>query len=232
MKSRLYFNPMHLPSLRGEYILWCDGMGTGQMLKRSLSRSAHFIFKIHQAFDIALRDTDGRCYPVMDGMYITTPTRKSMIRIIEVAFCELAREFIHTKGTRHMFMIKAGLSYGATIHGNEIATEAFYGVHQDGTTRSLEEHEKSSIDYIRSRLLLSSAMEYAFQAERNAPPFGIFVHESAQNVPQLVDEEDKGFISNLYQWWRENEEAKQIAILLAKQVFFYLNKAKTYPLNK
>lgn len=99
METRLYFDSKHLPVPRGEYVLWCDGMGTGQLLKRSLARAASIVFKIHQAFDIALRNTDARCYPLMDGIYVTTPDRNIMTKILEVAFSELACEFIHTRGT-------------------------------------------------------------------------------------------------------------------------------------
>lgn len=232
MKTKLYFNSQYLPVPRGEYVLWCDGMGTGRMLTRSLARTATTVFKIHEAFDIALRDTDGRCYPVIDGVYITTPKRDNMLRILRLALSELAKEFILKRGTRHMFMIRAGLAYGATIHGSDVPPEAFYEVLSDASSRSFEEHRASGIDEIRKSLLLSAGMVHAFLAEKNAPPFGIFVHESAQSVPQLIDNKDKGFISNLYQWWREDEEAKQIAVALSEQIRFYLNKSKIHSVNE
>lgn len=75
MHPGLYLNKNKLPVPRGEYVVWCDGMGTGQELNRNLDRSAIFVFKLHAAFSKASEGLlNLNFYPVMDGMYITLST--------------------------------------------------------------------------------------------------------------------------------------------------------------
>ncbi len=110
------------------------------------------------------------------------------------------------------------------IHGTDIPDDAIA--------------EGADIRDTRDAILLSPAMVLAYHAEAHAPPFGIFVDDSAKTFPQLTDADDTGFISNLYQWWRDDEEATAVALLLYEQIKFYMDKAKVhsvgmgYPLER
>jgi hypothetical protein len=109
METHLYFDSQHLPDAHGEFVAWCDGMGTGQCLSRSLHQAANSVFKLHSAFSIARQTLSAvRCYPVMDGVYVTSPTRGDMQKILKSAFGELAREFINRPGIKNMHMMRAG----------------------------------------------------------------------------------------------------------------------------
>lgn len=212
----LYFNSEALPPLAGEYIAWCDGMGTGQALGSSLHRAANFIFKIHRAFSNALskmpQGHSVRIYPLMDGMYITTPNRRHFQQVLRDALCDLADEFIHTNYFFHRFMVRGGIAYGATTHGSDISEDAF--MHGIGTHREAANRQTfcdSHLNESRSRLILGAGMVPAYSSESLAPPFGFHVDDSALSTPQLVDSLDKGFHSKLWRWWAPNHASTGIA---------------------
>jgi len=163
----------------------------------------------------------------MDGIYITSPTREDMQNVLKSAFCELAREFINKPGVKNMHMMRAGLAFGPTLHGADIKDEAFYGTYR-GYITTREMFENSSIDDVRHHVLLSPAMVVAYEAERHAPPFGVYVDDSAKTYPQLVENSGGGFKSSLYQWWGGDEAARQIAAKLYEQIVFYLNTSETH----
>ena len=218
MHSNLYFELSSLPKPNGEYVFWCDGMGTSNELSRSLTRAAGFVFKIHMAFAIAKKAIDEiTIYPVMDGLYITSKNRKNMRDVIRIAYSELAREFIHRGPSQHMFMLRGGLAYGPVIHGKDVMDEAFGNI--EGAINS------------KSSVLLSPAMVNAYHAETYAPPYGVYVDDTAKYIPCLTQEDDNGFISNLWQWWRGCEEATKIAELLYNQIEFYLEKCEVHSIG-
>lgn len=228
METHLYFNSQYLPVVHGEFVAWCDGMGTGQSLTRSLHQAANSVFKLHSAFSIARQGLSSvRCYPVMDGVYVTSPTRADMQNVLKSVFTELAREFINRPGIKNMHMMRAGLAFGPTLHGADIDDEAFYGTYHSYTT-TREMFEKSALDDVRRHVLLSPAMVLAYEAEHRAPPFGVFVDDSAKNYPQLTEGSGGGFQSSLYQWWSGDEAARQTAAKLYEQITFYLSKSKTH----
>ena len=111
MKSRLYFDSRHLPLPKGEYVAWCDAMGTSRDLTRSFHKAAHTIFHIQAAFSIAQTEVESiRCYPMMDGVYVTCPSSKAIVDAIRIAFSELAMEFIGSTGTALKHMVRGGLA--------------------------------------------------------------------------------------------------------------------------
>ena len=88
MESHVYFDSEFLPRARGEYIAWCDVMGSGRTLSRSLHQAANSIFKLHAAFSIAQNVSEGiRCYAMMDGVYITCASREGIQKLLRQAFC-------------------------------------------------------------------------------------------------------------------------------------------------
>ncbi len=227
---QLYFNSAHLPSATGEYVLWCDGMGTGRALMTSLHHAANFIFKLHHAFGAAVTAAGvGAVYPIMDGMYVSAPLRKDMERIIRHAFQDLAEEFLnHAGDIPRQFMVRGGVAYGPTIHGASIAEEAFvHGVGTQHEAANRAAFQVSRLNQTRSHLLLSSAMVPAYNSESSASPFGVFIDDSALSVPQLVDPADRGFPSKMWRWWHGSHSAHQVAGNLANAVLNYLNQAET-----
>lgn len=71
-------------------------------------------------------------------------------------------------------------------------------------------------------------MVLAHNAEKLAPPFGIYVDDTAKCYPALCPNSDGSYISNLFQWWIMDDEAREIASALYDQVLFYLSKGETH----
>jgi hypothetical protein len=225
MKSRLYFDARCLPSPQCEYVLWCDAMGTARNLTRSFRSAAKSIFNIQAAFAIAIAKADGaRCYPMMDGVYVTCRTHETMVKILRIAFYELGMDFRQGLGTEQKYMVRAGLAFGPTLHGGDLDEKAFYGLLPNGMRKSRDDYEATQMPRIRGQILLSPAMVQAYNAERRAPPFGIFVDDTAKLLPQAFD--TLGFPGNLHRWWRGDERAEALAVHLYDQIEFYFEKAE------
>lgn len=159
----LGFNADHLPPMASEYVAWVDVMGTQISMSRSISATANFIFKLHIA---ALRAQAGmRIYPVMDGFYASTPSKNQMLAFLRSVFRSVAEEFNTTAEPQHRFLIRGGLAFGPVIHG--------HGVGQCAPEL------QNNVSYADS-ILLGMPMVQAHLSERDAPPFGVFVHESAR----------------------------------------------------
>ena len=229
----LYFNADELPQVHGEYVLWCDGMGTGGALSTSLSHVANFVFKLHRAFgDVVGKVSDARLYPLMDGMYVTSVSRDSIQTVIRNAFVKLAKEFVAHADVHKHFIVRAAVAYGATLHGSDVPDEAFvYGIGTEHETKNRKAFSNSTLNQTRSALLLSSAMAIAYHTESIAPPFGVYVHDSALSVPQLVNPRDGGFPSHLWSWWRGNAAASTIAKKLAPAIEQYFTQAEQQSRN-
>lgn len=235
----LYFNADQLQDARGEYVAWCDGMGTGSALSTSLKHAANFVFKLHRAFGNAVDSVDGaRLYPLMDGMYVTSPSRDTIQSVIRAAYTDLAREFYAHKEIHKHFIVRGAVAYGATLHGADVPEEAFvHGIGSQHEKKNRKAFAESTMDSSRTTLLLSSAMATAYHAENSAPPFGVYVHDTALAIPQLVDQHDKGFSSRLWRWWRGNTASITVAKELAPALTSYFDKAEqcskdlNYPLE-
>jgi hypothetical protein len=160
----LGFHAGHLPEMASEYVAWVDVMGTQVSMSRSISATANFIFKLHIA---ALRAQVAgmRIYPVMDGFYASAPEKNRMLAFLRSVFRSVAEEFNTTDEPQHRFMIRGGLAFGPVIHGHDVGQCA--------------PELQSNLSY-RDSVLLGMPMVQAHLSERDAPPFGLFVHESAR----------------------------------------------------
>jgi hypothetical protein len=160
----LSFNANELPPMASEYVAWVDVMGTQVSMSRSIRITANFIFKLHIAA-LTAQVAGVQIYPVMDGFYAAAPNRYQMQSFLRNVFKSVAEEFNATVEPHHRFMIRGGLAFGPVIHGHDVgqcATEL-----------------GNNLSYANS-VLLGMPMVQAHLSERDAPPFGVFVHESAR----------------------------------------------------
>lgn len=194
-----YFDAKHLPDSQNEYVCWLDIMGTQSIMSNSIKISANFIFKLHAAL-LSNKLEDLKLYPVMDGVYITSNSKETITKYLSLVFKELADNFIDETNPIHKFIVKASLSYGPIIHGHSLPSEA---------NRIFEQHTN-----YKNSLLLGLPMVQAFKSEDEAPPFGVFVHETARAFSP-----DSDFQLRLWQWFRyipemaktqKNEFAKRL----------------------
>jgi hypothetical protein len=158
------FNADNLPDMASEYVTWVDVMGTQVSMSRSIKMTANFIFKLHIAA-LRAKTTAIRIYPVMDGFYASTPDRGPMLTFLRNVFKSVAEEFSSTIESQHRFLIRGGLAYGPVIHGQDVGQCA---------------QELQNNPSYAGAVLLGMPMVQAHLSERDAPPFGVFVHESAR----------------------------------------------------
>jgi hypothetical protein len=177
----LYFNADYLPPATLEYVSWVDIMGTQAAMSRSISGTANFIFKLHTAAIQAPLGTLS-LYPVMDGFYAASPNQQDMLEFLRSVFQAVAEEFNQEAEPLHRFIIRGGLAFGPAVHGRDVQQQASTVI-------------ADTTQYGHS-ILLGLPMVQAHLGEGSAPPFGIFVHESARSFAPA------GQQPLHYTWWR------------------------------
>lgn len=162
----LYFDQSALPNPSIEYVAWVDVMGIQAAMSRSLSISSNFMCKLHAA---ALEHLEEgvTLYPVMDGFYVTSSTKRTIQNFLRSVLGVVADEFINEQKNHHRFVVKGALAYGPVVHGHQIPPTA---------SRSIANNQ----EYAKT-LLLGVPMVQANRSERLAPAFGIYIHESARS---------------------------------------------------
>lgn len=162
-----YVDANAIPPASNEYVCWLDIMGTKNKMENSVMTCAIFIFKLHSAVLEAIeKGCQIKTYPVMDGVYFTSEHKKDMEKALSYIFRSLGTLFIEEELFKHQFLVKASVAYGPIIHGSNI---------DEKINRQL----KNAKEYKES-LLLGFPMIQAYSGESKAPPFGVYVHESAK----------------------------------------------------
>lgn len=156
-----------------EYVCWIDIMGTKNSMTESFQKAANFLLKFHGCvLDVVLKDqSDVTFYPMMDGIFITSKRHDTICQIINEIFTSVAHIFLSEKRNDYRFLIKGSIAFGDIAHGKNIS---------DAVCPTLANKE----DYKRS-IMFGLPMIQAFKSEHSAPPFGVYIHESARK-PQLL----------------------------------------------
>jgi hypothetical protein len=172
LPSRPAFSSEGLPVSLTQYVGWIDAMGIQSAMGRSIDVAANFIFKLHIAVLESMDSLSARqresisLYPVMDGVYFVTNDQQALIRFLRLVFGRLAREFVETPEMKHRFLVRGALACGPVVHGLELPESA---------SATLAAHRE-----YRSSILIGLPMIQAYLTERLAPPFSMYVHESAR----------------------------------------------------
>ncbi len=146
------------------YVCWLDIMGAKAILSRTLVVGATFIARLHK-ISLNAQSTCGnkvRLYPMIDGLYITCERKEDLESFLKMVFNNLKQIFIETPDIQYKFIVKASIAFGPVIQGFEIRDEEI-----------VKGQYKES-------LLFGIAMVQAFEGEHEAPPFGVFIDESAR----------------------------------------------------
>ena len=159
-------------NLKDEYVCWIDIMGTRNIMSESIQKAANFILRFHSCvIDAIGTEEQVRYYPLMDGVFITAPNAEIITKIISMVFYKTASLFLTEDRNGHRFIIKGSLAYGQIAHGNTIDNDICPTI--------------SANDSYRNTLMLGMPMIQAISSERIAPPFGVFIHESARKYKVL-----------------------------------------------
>lgn len=163
-----------------EYVCWLDIMGTKSSMSESFEKSANFILRFHTAVLKAAISKKVRVYPVMDGVYVVVKNLDDMRAALDKIMTCLAEVFL-SETNNHRFVVKGALAKGIIQHGSKISAE-------------IAEDIAPRVGYKR-HLLFGMPMIQAFISEKQAPPFGIYIHESARTV---------GGLQGRYYYWRRD----------------------------
>ncbi len=206
-------NARKLSFKNNEYVCWIDIMGTRNIMSESVSKAANSIFKLHSCvMDCIDEDGDATFYPLMDGVFITSPNYGKIFLIIDKLFSRFADIFLTTPNHEHLFVVKGSLSYGPIMHGCDITDEMCEMMVCNDTYKQF--------------ILLGLPMIQAYNVEATAPPFGIFIHESARKY--------KGLQGRYYGWkYRDDEfnllpNQEEVKQKLMNKVIEYFNWCEQY----
>lgn len=188
----IIFDSRKLPEAQNEYVCWIDIMGTRNIMMDSIETASNFIFKFHTAV-MECKNPEAKYYPLMDGVFITTKSKTTIESIVSTIFQKIATEFIDETKNKHRFLIKGTISYGPIIHGEEVSKDACEGLSKE--------------DEYRKSILMGIPMIQAYLAEKNAPPFGIFIHESART---FHEPKRKRLSGKYYHWTKDVELRKKL----------------------
>ena len=110
-----------------------------------------------------------------------------MLEALNQIFRTCAEYFASRDKYEHRFLIRGGLAFGPVIHGADITTEC--------------NPDLASNEAYRDNLLLGMPMVQSNRAETSAPPFGIFIDESAR---AFSPSGSKPFSGLFYKWWNND----------------------------
>lgn len=217
-----YFNEQKMPSAHNEYVLWIDIMGTKNKMMESVRTSAIFMYKLHVTI-LENSTEDIVLYPIMDGVYVTSKNQKTIKLFMIKVFSSLGKDFFSQENISFRFLVKGALAYGPIIHGEEVSPDA---------SRIF----KDKIQY-KNSILIGLPMIQAFNSEKLAPPFGVYVHESAR---AFAPEGESPFVHKWWKWFLEDQRIwnKEKSEKLNKCINEYFDHAKQqtitldYPLDK
>jgi hypothetical protein len=169
----MYFNSQLLPQPQSEYVAWIDVMGIAPLMGRSFDIGANFMYKLHIAVLQAPR-AGVTVYPIMDGVYAVSPSQGNILDFVGSVFNRCAEEFLSRDQPFHQFLIRSAIACGQVIRGANVPDAAAAQTPDQQSPLTLVPNYKDA-------LLMGLPMVQAHTAERLAPPFGVYVHESARS---------------------------------------------------
>lgn len=209
-----YFDASSLTA-SSEYVAWVDVMGTQASMSRSIQATANFVFKMHiAALEAVSCNARIRLYPVMDGLYASSPDQAVFVEFLRSLLLAVAQTFVTTKDQRHKFLVRGGLAFGSVYHGAMLPTTS--------------SAKLSAAPQYRDSILLGMPMVQAHLAERTAPPFGIAVDESARG---FAPQGSEPFHTAWWHWKNENTAADWNALTPAMAEYFAWCRDRSQPLG-
>lgn len=172
-------NDSVVPKLRA--VAWIDIMGVKNFMWRSMSSCAIFIGKLYESVEHAVSQHDAnqiRVFRMSDGIYICGEEFSYVRDVVDLAMYQCACDFLNTKDNHYRFLLRAAIAYGSTIIGEDLKAK---------------NPECSFLD----SMIIGAPVAWANEAERKAPPFGVFLHESCRSL--TTGGPCIGWV--LHKWW-------------------------------
>lgn len=194
--ERPFFQHASLAAPMPHYVAWLDIMGASAAMRRSLPMSTNFVMKLHIACQTASKRPGYdrlELFPVIDGVYIASPTLRVMRYFLKDVMSQLALTFVFEEEQKFRFMVRGALAYGSISKGSALQN---INVNLDAT--------------YTKHIVLGSPLSQAHDDERNAPPFGIFTSESAR----MFSPEGQQPLQGVHlKWWSVGNDPKDNELL-------------------
>jgi hypothetical protein len=209
-KNLDYVRPFFLGEKAGpqryRYILWIDLMGAGPKIGRNVRAASIPLIKLHVAALTAAKQNKGKpleLFPIIDGLYVAAEDSGTLMFFMSHVLRTMAAEFLMVEN-KERSIVRGAVSYGPVILGRESKEGA--------------EILKES-DYCH-QILLGMPLLQAYVAERLAPPFGIYIRESAR---AFAPTDAEPFRTIFWRWWLIDKVALQVALQLPKKIEEYFD---------
>ncbi len=190
-----------------EYVCWIDTMGTKNTMSESFEKAANFMIRFHsyviESIQALSKENRISYYPIMDGIYLTSPTWEEMRKVIDGVYKRGSEVFINESIVAHRFIIRGAIAFGTVAHGESITEDVCPTIN----------------DRYKKTFLMGMPMIQAFTSESLAPPYGMFIHESARQVKILQ--------GRYYQWNHDNKLRKELHDKI-KKYFLWCNSFRFY----
>lgn len=172
-----------------EFVCWIDMMGTQKMMSESLQKATNHLFRFHSCILAALgKNKSVKYYPLMDGIFLTCKDNKTLFNVINKIFKHVSDIFVSEEVLSKCFIIRGSISYGKVYHGINISEDICKKL-------------STNNDY-KKTLMVGMPITQAYISERYAPPFGLYIHESARIY--------KGLQGRYYKWFGDYEGAVEL----------------------
>jgi hypothetical protein len=205
-----YVRPFYLGEKAGpqryRYVLWIDIMGAGPKISRNVRTASIPLMKLHVAALTAAKLSKGKpieIFPIIDGLYATSEDSRPLMFFMSHVLRSMAAEFL-TLDNHERSIVRGAVSYGPVIFGRE-------------STEGADILKETT--YCNS-ILLGMPLVQAYAAERLAPPFGVYVHESAR---AFAPGDGQPMTTVFWRWWRTDKGAQQVVLALPKAIDEYFN---------
>ena len=165
------------PTMVFRYVGWVDVMGASHLMRRSPDAASKNIGCLHEAvLKACLAGNYGRkatLHPLADGVYVVACTYHVVADILKRVFRSYAQTYLEMNSNTRFSPIRAAIAYGRVVKQNTYAKKLGGAFSDFGRT-------PIGIRYF-ANVIHGRAFAAAHDAERKAPPFGIFHDESIQD---------------------------------------------------
>jgi len=213
--DRPYFDSQMMPKIGNYYVCWFDLMGAQSIMRRSIIIATNFVMKIHIASQNVLQKEhhDVELFPVIDGIYIVSRRQSPLLFFLKSMMSRLALTFIFEEQHIHRFLVRGAIAFGPLSLGSTLTR----------TSNCLTD----SMDYCK-RIALGIPLSQAYDDEKNAAPFGIYLSECARSFSPADDEVLGG---THWEWWRQANSAEdnEIVDFLKSTLEEYYSWAEKHP---
>lgn len=190
------------------YIAWIDVMGAASMMEVSLQRAAICIGKLHDVvFAESKKHPKLTLHPLVDGCYAVSKEFAPLLQFTQSVMTRLFATFYAARVSatgrdawKSQFLVRAVLAYGPIVTAEMMKMGFSY------------KPEELSSPYFNN-VFIGNLLGSTHDAEKSAPPFGVYVSTSVRCEAELSASDSVEFKSLVgqvyYRWFLDKARAKQ-----------------------